>query len=357
MDKSAIPTPALLIDIEKVDDNIAQMANFFQHTTAHLRPHFKTHKCLPLAQKQIAAGAIGMTCAKLGEAEILVSAGISSIFIANEIVDPSKINRLAALARQTELIVAADDPGNLCGLAKAAQAAGSVIHVLVEVNVGLNRCGVAPGVAALDLARLTAELPGLHFAGLFGYEGHTQFITDIEQRCHKTESAMHELTSTADLIRQAGLAVGIVSAGGTGTFNISGVFPGITEIEAGSYLFMDSKYQEMGLPFRQSISLLSTVISTPTPQRAVIDAGMKAISLDNGLPKVISPGFVALRALHEEHGLLEVDLQAPALKVGDRVELVPSHVCTTVNLHDQYYVMRDDKVETVWPIEGRGKFQ
>jgi len=357
MNNPDIPTPALLIDIEKVDENIAKMASFFRNYPARLRPHFKTHKCIQLAQKQIKAGAIGMTCAKLGEAEVLASAGIGSILIANEIVDLHKITRLAEMALTTELIVAADLPNNLQMLSAAATKTGSIIHVVIEINVGLDRCGVAPGNPALVLGQLAASLPGLHFSGLFGYEGHTQFEHDQEHRRQKTQQAMSELTTTADLVRQSGLDVEIITAGGTGTFDITGTYPGITEVQAGSYLFMDSEYQQVGLPFIPSIKLLATVISIPTPQRAIIDSGMKSISLDNGLPKIISHSGVTLKALHEEHGVLELDPSVVNLLVGEHVELLPSHVCTTVNLHDSYYVMRRNDFEVLWPIQGRGKFQ
>lgn len=357
MKKTNIPTPALLIDIEKVDKNIANMANFFSDKPASLRPHFKTHKCVRLAEKQIEAGAIGITCAKLGEAEILALAGISSILIANEIVDPNKIARLAEISLSTELIIAADNPNNLQTLSAAAIKAGSIINVLVEVNVGLDRCGVSPGKSALDLAHTAAKLSGLHFSGLIGYEGHTQFELDPAKRRQKTQQAMSKLTSTANLIRQSGLDVKIISAGGTGTFDITGTFPNVTEVEAGSYLFMDSEYEKVGVPFVPSIKLLATVISIPTPQRAIIDSGMKSISTDNGLPRILSRKGITLKALHEEHGILELDPSVVNLQVGDHVELLPSHVCTTVNLHDNYYVMRRDSVETIWSIQGRGKFQ
>jgi D-serine deaminase-like pyridoxal phosphate-dependent protein len=168
---------------------------------------------------------------------------------------------------------------------------------------------------------------------------------------------MSKLTSTTDLIRQTGTEVNIVSAGGTGTFDITGTYPGVTEVEAGSYLFMDTEYEKVGVPFIPSIKVLATVISTPTPQRAIIDAGMKSISTDNGLPKMLAKNGIVLKALHEEHGILEIDPSAASLNIGDQVALLPSHVCTTVNLHDKYYVMRRESLEEIWPIKGRGKFQ
>jgi D-serine deaminase-like pyridoxal phosphate-dependent protein len=355
--KSEIPTPALLIDFDLFNQNLAEMARFFKDRSAKLRPHFKTHKCPIIAKKQVEAGAIGITCAKLGEAEVLVEAGITSILIANQIVDPLKIRRLAELAPETELIVAVDNPHNIAMLSAMAVEAGSLIYILVEVDVGLHRCGVQPGQAALDLARYIRTQPGLEFAGVLGYEGHTVFVLDAEERKKQADQAMLELTSTAQLIRQAGIPVRIVSSGGTGTYNFSGVYPGVTEIEAGSYVFMDTKYRAQNLPFQCALTLLSTVISVPSPEKAILDTGMKAITIENGLPEVVSPGGVHLEKLHEEHGIVSVDPALIQLKIGDRVEMIPSHICTTVNLHDHYYVMEGEWVKEIWPISARGKFQ
>jgi D-serine deaminase-like pyridoxal phosphate-dependent protein len=355
--KSQIPTPALLIDQEVLEENITLIAQFFKNYIVKLRPHFKTHKSPLLARKQIEAGAIGMTCAKLGEADVLVDAGIESILVANEIIDPVKIGRVAQLALKSQLIVAVDQADNLRMLSQATQKTGSVIHVVVEIDVGMKRCGVQPGEAALSLARLASQLPGLHFSGVLGYEGQAVLISDREKRSRAARQAMQLLVETANLIRQAGLPVEIVSAGGTGTYDLTGIFPGITEVEAGSYLFMDTKYRQLGLPFRCALTLLATVISIPTPSQAIIDAGMKVLSTDNGLPEIITPGGVTLITLHEEHGILEVDPTRTQLQVGERVELIPSHVCTTVNLHDRYYALRDDRLEAIWPITGRGKSQ
>ena len=355
--KSDLPTPALIIDLANVEDNLSLMARFFEGKPAKLRPHFKTHKCPILAHKQIQAGAIGMTCAKLGEAEVLVDAGIGDILIANQIVDPVKISRIAELARQNRLMVAIDQTDNLRQISEAAIRAGSRVNVVVEVDVGLHRCGVQPGHAALDLARRGAQSGGIHFAGLLGYEGHAVLVTDVEQRARLAREAMQALVDTAELIRQAGLPVEIVSAGGTGTYDITGTFPGVTEVEAGSYLFMDTKYRRLGLPFRNALSLLATVISTPAPNRAIIDAGLKVLTTENGLPQVASLPGATLASLSEEHGRLELDPEKAALRVGDRVELIPSHVCTTVNLHDRYYVLQEGKLAAIWPITARGKSQ
>lgn len=354
--KAQLPTPALLIDLPAMQANLGHMAAFFSNKPARLRPHFKTHKCPVIAQMQMQAGAIGLTCAKLGEAEVLVEAGIPSILIANQVVDPRKIERLAQIAHSSQIIVAVDHEENLRQLSQAAISAGSTIHVVIEVDVGMGRCGVLPGDAAVTLARLASYLPGLHFAGVMGYEGHTVFEPDPQRRSVYVQSAMHVLVSTAERIRAAGLSVEIVSAGGTGTYNLTGAFPGVTEIEAGSYPFMDAKYARMNLPFQPAISLLATVISVPAPGRAIIDTGLKSLTTENGLPQVLYSQGIKLLRLNEEHGILET-LAGVELQVGDRVELLPSHVCTTVNLHDRYYVVDSGHLQTIWPITGRGKSQ
>lgn len=355
--KEQILTPALLVDLDAMEANITLMAEFFKSRSAGLRPHFKTHKSPIIAKKQIEAGAIGITCAKLSEAEVLLDAGISSILIANQVVEPIKIMHMAQLARRNQLIVAVDSVENVRMISKLASEAGSEIDALVEVNVGLNRSGVEPGTAALDLAKLVHELPGIRFMGVLGYEGHAVLEPDAEVRASRVEKAMSALVHSSKMIREAGIPVEIVSAGGTGTYDLTGDYPGITEVEAGSYLFMDTRYQYLELPFRPSVTIMATVISIPTNERAIIDTGMKSISTDNGLPIVVSPVGVKLVALSEEHGKLEVDPSQVNLQIGNRVEIIPSHICTTVNLHDRYYGLRGNQVESIWPISGRGKSQ
>jgi len=354
--KFALPTPCLLIDLPMLEANLEGMASFYRDRPAKLRPHYKTHKCPHIAKMQLELGAIGITCAKLGEAETLVEAGLTGILIANEVVDPVKIARLAELASQAYLIVAVDQADNLHQLSRAALEAGTTLDVLVEVDVGLHRCGVRTREQALELASLATTLPGVILVGVMGYEGHTVFEKDRERRVENVRQAMGKLTETAELLRLNGLHADIVSAGGTGTFDLTGDYPGVTEIQAGSYPFMDAKYRQLGLPFQPALSLLATVISTPEPGLAIIDAGLKAITTDNGLPELLSPAGVKLMRLNEEHGILQVEPDV-TLMVGERVELLPSHVCTTVNLHDWYYVLCDGALLDIWPIAARGKFQ
>ncbi len=353
--KAGLDTPALCLDIEVVESNIRRMADLFRDGPVRLRPHAKTHKSPILAQMQIAAGAIGITCAKLGEAEVMAAAGIKDILIANQIIGAGKIARLVHLAAYTEVMVAVDDAINAAEIDAAARAKGVRLRVLVELNIGMNRCGVLPGEPALALAQRIAAMPGLRLEGLMGYEGHTVFIQDPAERRAKTEASVKLLVDTADLLRRHGIPVNIVSSGGTGTSLITGRYPGVTEIEVGSYITMDSQYrEEVGIDFAYGLTVLATVTSVQTPGHAIIDAGLKTVTRDFGLPRVIAPAGWELTGLSEEHGHLEC-VGGAALRPGDKVEIVPNHGCTTINLHDEYHVLRRGVLEAVWPIAARGK--
>jgi len=357
--KEEIDTPALLIDLPIMEANLRRMADFFSHKEAKLRPHAKTHKCPIIAQQQRDLGAIGITCAKLGEAEILVEAGIRDILIANEIVGSAKISRLIHLAQRVNLMVAADDAENVRTLSSAASAKGVKIRVLVEVDIGMGRCGVQPGQAALALAQQVDGCPGLTFAGLMGYEGHLVFVPSVQERAQRCREAMGLLLETKTLIEKAGLPVSILSGGGTGTYAITGQIRGITEVQAGSYLFMDTRYRGIeGLEeFGCALTVLATVISRPHPQRAIIDAGMKAMTHEFGMPAVKDLPWAKLTSLAEEHGIISLDGADRELKVGDQVELIVSHGCTTINLHERYLAMRNGSLEAIWLIAARGAFQ
>ncbi len=350
-----LDTPALVMDIANVEANIARMASFLAGTGCKLRPHVKTHKTAILAHKQLAAGAIGLTCAKLGEAEMLVAGGIHDLLIANEIVGPAKIARLVALAHHADVMVAVDAPDNVAALGAAATAAGVTIRVLVDVNVGQNRCGVEPYEPALRLARQVAETRGLRLCGVMGYEGHLMFVPDREEKVRQARESMRLLTETAELLRRKGLEASIVSGGGTGTFDITGAYPGVTELQAGSYITMDARYRDLGLPFACALTVLASVVSRPRPNRVILDVGMKAISHEFGLPHVLDVPGARVTKLSEEHATVELDDPSVPLTPGDKLFLLPTHGDTTINLHDRYFVVRDGVLETVWDIAGRGK--
>jgi len=353
LSKWELDTPALCLDILALERNIERMARFFRDRPAKLRPHFKTHKCPMIAWMQLKAGAIGITCAKLGEAEVAAQAGIQDMLIANQIVGARKIARLVNLAAYTQVMVAVESAANAEELSAAAVAKGVRLRVLLEVDSGMRRCGTDPGKASLELARKLASLPGLRFEGIMGYEGHAVMIPDAAERQKVAEEAAAKLVATRDLIVKEGIPVGIVSAGGTGTYNFTGAYEGITEIQAGSYATMDAKYQEVGVDFELALTIVSRVISVSRPGMAFIDAGLKTMTTELGMPRLIRPQGWSLLRLSEEHGYLRCE-GGEALHVGDLVEIVPAHGCTTINLHDVYHVTRDEIVEAVWPIAARG---
>jgi D-serine deaminase-like pyridoxal phosphate-dependent protein len=352
-----LDTPCLCIDLAAVEANIAKMAAFFAGRPAKLRPHTKTHKSPVLARKQIAAGATGIICAKLAEAEAMTLGGIDDIYIANQIVGKQKLLRLVNLAAYTRIRVAVDDPANVAQLSAAAADRGVQIGVLVEVDIGMGRCGVAPGEPALALARQVAASAGLRFDGLMGYEGHLVNVPDAQERKCKTEAALKLLTDTRDQIEAAGLGVAVVSAGATGTYDVTGAFPGITEVEAGSYITMDVQYRDVvGIDFECAVFVQAQVVSAARPGIVIVDAGLKTLTKDFGLPVVAEPTGWHLTALSEEHGFLKHE-GGPPLKPGDRVKIWPNHGCTTINLHDEFVALREGVVEGLWPIAGRGKIR
>ncbi len=279
-----LATPALIVDVPALDRNIATMARFFADGPCRLRPHVKAHKTPAIAKRQLAAGScVGLTCATVSEAEAVASL-TDDILIANEVIGEAKWARVAALARTLRVTTAVDSPRGAEGLAAAAQAAGVRIGVLVDLDVGQGRCGVRPGEQALSLARLVGALPALELRGVMGYEGHVQPMRDRAARHASAREAMQALVDTAELLRGAGLACPIVSAGGTGTYDVSGRVPGVTEIQAGSYALMDTDYGDVGVPFVPAFFVLGTVVSRPALDRIVLDCGHKSATKDHGPP-------------------------------------------------------------------------
>jgi D-serine deaminase-like pyridoxal phosphate-dependent protein len=353
MNTSDIPTPALVVDLAAMDRNIRRMSDYFASRTCKLRPHFKAHKTPEIARRQLAAGSCtGLTCATVAEAE--VAAKISDdILIANEIVDREKCRRAAALARHAAVTVAVDSATGLDQLSAAATEAGVTIDVLVDVNVGQNRCGVAPGDEAVALGKRAVGSRGLRLRGVMGYEGHAVGIHDRAQRESAVRHSMNQLSSTAKAFAAAGLPHDIVSGGGTGSYDISSQIDGITEIQAGSYALMDSDYGCLGMPFEQALFVLGTVVSRPVPERCVIDAGHKACTKDHGHPSVKGMKDASVLGLNDEHTIIALPATSQ-VKVGDRLALIPSHIDPTMNLHDVVYALDGDQVVGVWPIAARG---
>jgi D-serine deaminase-like pyridoxal phosphate-dependent protein len=357
-----VDTPALLLDMDAFERNLDRLVHSLRGTTVRVRPHAKSHKCPEIALRQIARGAVGVCCQKVSEAEAMVRGGVGDVLVANEVVGAQKLARLAALARDARVSVCVDDAANIADLAQAARAAGTTLNVLVEVNVGANRCGVEPGEPAVALARIIARSPSLHFAGIQAYHGAAQHLRSPEQRRQAIAQAVSKIQATLDLLQKNGLRAEFVTGAGTGTYPLESTSGVYNEIQPGSYIFMDADYGrnlgEDGAPvheFEQSLFILATVMSHSIPTRAVVDAGLKAHSVDSGMPLVVGIAGATYTRASDEHGVIE--LAGPdTVKLGQKIRLVPGHCDPTVNLYDWLVCYRGERVEAVWPIAGRGAF-
>jgi len=348
-----IDTPALILEKRVFETNRRTMAQLIQRTGIALRPHYKSHKCPTIAKIQIADGAIGICCAKLSEAEDLADCGVEDIFIANQIVQPEKLGRLAALAGRCRLSVCVDTAENVLQLEAAMAAAGSTLHCLVEYEVGLKRCGVETHEEVLSLARLIARQSHLVFGGVQAYAGNLSHEPDLALRQSETNRIEADLAALRDTLTAAGLPPHEIGGISTGTVETKPSGSVYTAMQCGSYIFMDRAYRELDLRFENALFLLTTVISTK-PDRIVTDGGVKSLGMDQGDPVFV--GFEGLPiAMSEEHG--QVAAPGHGLRAGDKVRYIPGHCCTTVNSHDRIYLVDGEDVVDVWPIVSRGKAQ
>jgi len=354
---SELDTPFLLIDLDAFERNIAAMAADINGRGAQWRPHSKAHKCPAVAHTLIAAGAIGITCAKLGEAEVFVANGIKDILIANQIVGPIKTRRLAALCRQADVIVAVDNPDNVRELNEAALTAGSRPRVVIEVNVGMERCGVLPGQPTVELAKLVNDSPGLRFAGLMAWEGHTMAMQVSPERDAEIVRACKSLVASAEAVRAAGLTVDIVSAGGTGTYLTTSGIEGITEVEAGGGIWGDVSYRKIGANVEPALSLVSQVTSRPTATRVIIDAGRKTVDPSAHAPVARDLETVGNHGFSAEHGTLNLANPSETPKIADRIYFNIGYSDQCTHLHEAFYGVRNGLIESVWPTSARGKLQ
>ncbi len=364
MTREDIPTPALLLDLDRFERNLARMAAHVRGAGKALRPHAKTHRCPEIARRQIAAGALGVACAKLGEAEVMAACGIGGLLITTEIVSASGVARLVRLcAVAPDTMVVVDHPDNVRALAEAAAAVGVVIDVLVDVDVGNRRTGVRPGPPALALARDIARRPSLRLRGLQGYAGHCAHVAGWKARRDASLAAMTPLMETRDLLAREGLPVEIVAGGSTGTYDIDTELPGLTELQAGSYCVMDLGYRQIGgragealTDFEMALTVLATVISVPGPDRAMVDAGLKAFATDTPIPpEPVARPDLGYQFAGDEHGRLLIGDAARPPRLGERIEFFPPHCDPTINLYDRIYAMRAGRVEAEWEIAARGR--
>jgi D-serine deaminase-like pyridoxal phosphate-dependent protein len=343
-----LPTPALLLDVVAMRDNLAAMAAWSKEHVA-IRPHFKVHKSVHIAREQIAAGAIGMTAATIWEAEALVGGGIDDVLIANEVVGEAKLDRLAELARCARMTVAVDNPDGVSALARAGQSQGSTVGVLVEVDVGMHRGGVRSIEQGRSLAGVVAGSRGVELRGVMGYEGHAVLEPDRQRRADLAREAMDFLACYVQALQNDGHRIEIVSAGGTNTYDMTGVHPCVTELQAGTYAVVDHTYARLAPVFRPALRVLATVVSR-NGATAILDCGTKVVAVDVAPPQ--SP-IGRVREVHEEHTLLDVEEGGPPA-VGEVLELVVGYSGGTVNLHDVYFVASGDEIVDVWPISARG---
>lgn len=346
-----IETPALLLDLDKMKKNISQMSKILENSKAKLRPHFKTTKTLEVVKLQLENGAKGVTCSKISEAQVLVDAGIKDILIANQIVQPSKIERLTQMAKQTHLIVCVDNAENIKQISQAAQKQNSTIFMYIELEVGMKRCGVETKEQFLELAKLIESLPNISFEGIQAYAGQLSHEADIEKKKTEVEKTITFVKSVKEYLEENGIAVKEVSGSSSCTSMYKAASNLYTEIQAGSYIYMDAALKPCNLPFESSLFVLTTVISK-NHDRIVIDCGAKSLGLDQVYP--IFLGFESNQvSLSEEH----FSIYGNSIKqtLNDKVMLIPGHCCTTVNIYDKLYLIQNDEVIAECKIAGREK--
>lgn len=359
-----VPTPALLLDLDAFEDNIAKMASHLKARGKAFRPHGKTHKCPEVARALIQAGAIGCCAARLSEAEVFADSDIPGLLITTAVIGRDKIGRAVALAAKApDTIFVVDDPQNVRDINDAAGTRdGEGINLAVDLFFG--RTGIEPGPPALELAQLIDSLAHVRFVGLQSYDGQAAHTTPFEARSARTSSTMSKAVETRALIERAGIACRLVTGGSTGTYRFDSENPGMTELQPGSFVFMDMEYGQIGGPdgpeyrdFRNSLTVVTTVVSRPAGF-AIVDGGYKAFATDRPFtPRPVGIAGATYGWAGDEHGRLDLSQAARDLKVGDRVEFVPPHIDPTVNLYDSIHALRGDRVEAVWPIAARGKSQ
>jgi len=355
---SAVDSPALLVDLAAFDRNIATMAAFARDRGIRLRAHGKSHKCGAIARLQQAAGAIGLCCQKVSEAEAFIAAGVTDVLVSNEVIDNAKLRRLAHLAGQARIGICVDSLLGLERLAEAAQEAEAPIDVYVEIDVGATRCGVQSDAEALILIERIAAHSRLRYAGIQAYQGQAQHLRQPAQRQAAIDVAIRRVTALRDALSRQQTAIGIVTGAGTGTFYLEAASGVYDEIQPGSYIFMDRDYRDNHWAaeaprFEHSLTLLTTVISARR-EYVVVDAGHKAHAIDSGMPAVFGRPDLTYGNPSDEHGVIHCADGGALPELGDRLQLIPGHCDPTVNLHDWLIAHRDGAVVDVWAVEARG---
>ncbi len=350
--KKDLETPALVLDLAAYHRNAKKMLSYLRERGVAWRPHMKGQKAPELSWMAVQEGAIGVTCATIYEAEAMADAGVQSILLANQTVGALKLRRLARLAKRCGLISATDSAAHLRQIAEAAKAEHATVPVMIELNVGMNRSGIAPGAPAVELARMATQTEGVRLAGLMGWEGHT-LAWSGEEKAGRIADCLGRLVETAEQCRAAGIPIEIVSAAGSGTFLDAANVKGITEVQAGGGVFSDLSYQKWGLDHEFALTVLTRVASRPSPNRIIVDGGFKTMSVQHGLPKPLGLPAVRSLVLSAEHGNIELEEPNDSFAVGDIVEFVPGYTDSTVCLHDEMAVIENGVLKAVWRIPGR----
>ena len=359
MNLNEVNTPALILDLDKLEKNIKKMSSFLNEKNVYLRPHAKNHKNTKIANMQIKAGANGVCVATVNEAEVMAKSGVKSILVANQIVETNKIKRLIEISKKIEVIMIIDDFNNADQISKIAENEKQKIDVLIDINLNisenisgvLDRCGIPFGKPVLDLAKKVSTLNGINFRGIMGYDGGVYHVP-LKNRKEEFLKYAEQFSYTVKLLKENGLNVDIVSASGTGTFLFASEIPEITEIQAGSYIFLDSHSISLNELFSVSLTILSTVISKPKPNKVIIDAGRKSISDSKNLPTVKNNSNLKITSINAEHAHVEFPVSTQ-INIGDKIELIPFYHDPTVNLYSKYTVIRNDQVVDEWVIDAR----
>ena len=355
-----IDTPCLLLDLDAFKRNVAKMAKFIKENGIRHRGHAKCHKSADIAAYLTEkGGTCGVCCQKVSEAEAMVSGGVRDVLVSNEVTTRKKIERLAALATRARVLVCVDDLGVVDDLSAAAQKYRVTIECLVEIDVGAGRCGVTPGAAAVKIAQKIESAAGLKFAGLQAYQGKAQHVYDFAERKPMIDAAIADVTNTIELLKTEGLQCDIVAGAGTGTYKLEGTSHVYNELQCGSYMFMDADYQRVRdeegrflSDFENSLFIYTTVMSKAKADKAICDAGLKAQSVDSGMPVIFGRDDVKYVKCSDEHGV--IDDPGNVLKLNEKLKLIPSHCDPTVNVYDWYVCVRDGRVEALWPVTARG---
>ncbi len=359
-----LSTPALTVDLDILERNLEKMAGSCQKQGVGLRPHTKTHKTPELAKLQLERGAVGLTVAKVGEAEVMADAGLDGILVAYPVFGAEKLKRLAALARARKILVSLDDAATAQELSSAASAQGTTVGVLVEFDVGFHRCGLEPGPACVDLAKKIEKFPGLKFRGLMTYFGNVWGTEDERRR--EAEQVAERVAVALRAFQEARLAVEIVSGGSTPSAEFAHLVNGLTEIRPGTYVYNDlNTYYQGACSLEECAArVVTTVVSTAVPCRAILDGGSKTFSSDllssgpkSGYGLVVEAPDAPLIKLNEEHGHLDVTRSSHRFNVGEVLTVIPNHVCTCVNMHDEVFLLRNEQVVGCWRVAARGKIR